>query len=303
MTSKIINRYIWLLNLLMQHGRLTFEEIGLLWKDSGLGEGKPLALRTFHAHRKAIAELFGVEIKCDPSTYEYYLSSTDVLRNDRTKKWLVNSFAVSNMVEAGHNMRDRILFEEIPRGTEYLQTIIDAMQHNKVLRIDYSPYGEDRHRIEFQFHPYAMKVYHQRWYLLGYLVEQSGIRNISLDRILEMEMTDKTFVYPEDFDAKKYYQNSVGIYVNESLTPQKVKIKVYGPTVNYLRSLPLHKSQEEVRCINGQFSEFEYKLALTPELSSQLLAMGENVEVLEPTELRNEIMTRLQSAAERYNKC
>lgn len=303
MTSKVINRYAWLLNLLQQYRRLTFEEISILWEGSGLAEGKPLALRTFHVHRKAIAELFDVEIKCDTSTYQYYLSSTDVLRNDRIKKWLINSTTASNIVQVGANMKDRILFEEIPRGTEYLQTVIDAMRHNKVVRIDYSPYGEGRHRIEFQLHPYAMKVYHQRWYLLGYLVEQSGIRNIALDRITELEVLDKTFVYPENFDAKKYYQNTIGIFVNDELTPQIVRIKAFGTTIEYLRSLPLHQSQSEAKTKYGEYSEFEYKLSLTPELSSQLLALGENIEVLEPAELREEIISRLKAALNRYNKC
>lgn len=72
MISRTFNRYIWLLNTLLQHGRLTFEEINRRWQNSYLGDGKPFALRTFHDHRNAIAELFGVEIKCDTSTYEYY---------------------------------------------------------------------------------------------------------------------------------------------------------------------------------------------------------------------------------------
>ena len=67
---------------------------------------------------KAIAELFGVEVECDTSSYEYYISSSSQLKNDKTRQWLLNSFTVSNMIEAGRNMKDRILFEEIPEGTE-----------------------------------------------------------------------------------------------------------------------------------------------------------------------------------------
>lgn len=66
MISKTFNRYIWLLNTLLQHRRLTFEEISCRWKDSCLGDGGPLALRTFHMHREAIAELFGVEVNVIP---------------------------------------------------------------------------------------------------------------------------------------------------------------------------------------------------------------------------------------------
>lgn len=299
MISKTFNRYIWLLNTLLQHGRLTFEEINNRWQNSCLGDGKPLALRTFHVHRNAIAELFGVEVACDASTYEYYVSSPETLRNDRTRQWLLNSFTLSNMIEAGHNMKDRIIFEDIPKGAEYIQTVVEAMQQNKELMIDYQSFNG--RRATFNIQPYAMKVYHQRWYIVGYLKEQEEIRNIALDRTLNMEITTETFRCPSNFDAKEYYSNTVGIFVNDKLKPQKVIVRAYGIHVEYMRSLPLHHTQEEIECKHQQYSDFQYHLYLTPELTSQLLAMGEKIKVLEPVELREEIKSRLLNSLSHYN--
>lgn len=300
MISKTFNRYIWLLNTLLQQKRLTFEEISNRWRDSYLGDGKPLALRTFHVHRDAIAELFGVEVKCDTSTYEYYLSSPGELRSDRTRQWLLNSFTISNMIEAGHNMKDRILFEEIPRGTEYIQTVIDAMQSGKVLQIDYQPF--EGNRATYHLQPYAMKVYNQRWYVVGCMPEIGGIRNIALDRTLEMEKTDEDFVVPDDFDAEMYYAHTVGIFVNENLKPQKVVLRAYGVHVDYMRSLPLHFSQKEIKTIDGEYSDFQFSLCLTPELTTKILSMGEKVEVIEPEVLRKEVLKRLYSTIRRYSE-
>ena len=127
MVSKTFNRYIWLVNTLMQRGKLTFDEISTLWKGSGLGDGKPMSLRTFHQHRKAVEELFGIEISCtSPSDgYNYFIKNPQAMQKDRTRQWLLNSFTLSNMIIAGHNMKDRILFENIPGGTEYLFTAVD----------------------------------------------------------------------------------------------------------------------------------------------------------------------------------
>lgn len=301
MISKTFNRYIWLLDVLLQEKQLTFDEISQRWQASNLGDNKPLPLRTFHQHRSAVEELFGVEIKCNTSKgYKYYIANPEVLRNDRTRKWLLNSFNLSNMIIAGHNMKDRILFEDIPRGTEYLQTIIDAMQQSKELAIDYQPfYGR---RTSYTLQPYAMKAYHKRWYLLGFIKELEAIRNIALDRLLEMTIREQSFSLPENFNAAKYYENTVGIFVSEDLSPVKVKLRAYGKQIEYLRSLPLHKSQCEASSKYGEFSVFEYKLCLTPELSSQILAMGENVEVLEPQELREEVKRRLEESFLRYTK-
>ena len=203
------------------------------------------------------------------------------------------------MITAGHNMKERILFEEIPSGTEYLQTVIEAMQKSKELIVDYQRfYG---HREIFNIQPYAMKVYHQRWYVVGYIKELGGIRNIALDRTLEMNLSDISFTLPLYFNAEKYYAHSVGIYVDEELKPTKVKIRAYGNQIEYLRSLPLHRSQKEGASKFGEFCEFEYKLCLTPELSTHILAMGENVEVLEPVELREEIKRRICLIYKKYD--
>ena len=105
---------------------------------------------------------------------------------------------------------------------------------------------------------------------------------------------------PKDFNAEKYYANSIGVFVNENLNPLKVRIRAYDRQVEYLRSLPLHRSQEEVLTKHEQYSEFQYRVCLSPELTTELLAMGENIEVLEPQELREEMKKRLEESLTRY---
>ena len=132
--------------------------------------------------------------------------------------------------------------------------------------------------------------------------EIGGIRNIALDRTLEMEKTDEDFVVPDDFDAEMYYAHTVGIFVNENLKPQKVVLRAYGVHVDYMRSLPLHFSQKEIKTIDGEYSDFQFSLCLTPELTTKILSMGEKVEVIEPEVLRKEVLKRLYSTIRRYSE-
>ena len=300
MTSKIINRYIWLLNLLLTRKAMAFDEIAMNWETSNLNDGKPFAKRTFHEHRKAIKELFGVEIKCNTSTNKYYLSSENSLKNSTIQKWLLSSFTVSNMIEAGHNMKDRIFFEAIPKGTEYIPSVIESMQQNKVLLIDYQPFNQ--HNKTIHFCPYAMKIYNQRWYMVGLIKEQENIRTIAFDRILAIDTTEERFEVPKKFSAQKLFADRVGIFVDDQAAPQKVILRAHGPSVDYLRSLPLHSSQEEIAAKHGIYSDFQYKIYLNPELETKILAMGENIEVLKPKELRDKIADRLQNAVNRYKQ-
>jgi Predicted transcriptional regulator len=225
----------------------------------------------------------------------YYVKNPEVLDEQRLSKWLLRKYSIPQDFATFNGMKDRIMLEEIPLGTAFLDSIIEAMKQNLELQVDYQRFENEKeeHLQMFHIQPYALRAFNHRWYLLGYLKEQNGLRTIALDRILDLKVLTDSFKLPEDFDVRKYFANVVGIYMNKDLPIVKVKIRAYGIQTNYLRSTPLHKSQSEVRSKHGEFAEFTYKLCITPELVSQLLAMGDKVEVLEPQELREEMKKRI----------
>lgn len=304
MRSKTYSKYIWLLNTLLTGGPLTIDEINRLWEEYPAYDG-PIPLSTFHEHRKGVKEMFGVDIVCDRSTNVYYVKNPEVLDENKLAKWLLDKYSIPKDFTAYNGLKDRVLLEEIPYGQTFLKHIIEAMQNNLELKVDYQRYEyeqREEHLQTFHIQPYALKVYNRRWYLLGYLKEHKGLRNIALDRILDLKVLKTTFDMPADFDARSYYANVVGIFVNDDLSPQKVKIRVYGVQAEYLRSTPLHKSQKETYYKRGEYAEFTYKLCVTPELVSQLLAMGDKIEVLEPQELREEMKKKIEECIKRYKR-
>lgn len=292
MISKTYYRYIWLLDTLMTSSPLTIDEINMLWEDCPASDGQPIPLRTFHEHRKGIKEMFGVDIECDRSKNVYYVKNPEVLEDNKLGRWLLRKYSIPQDFVTFNGLKDRVLLEEIPLGQAFLDPIMEAMLHNMELKIDYQQYKVDQ-RQEFHIQPYALKVFNRRWYLLGFLKELDGMRLIALDRILDLKILSTSFELPEDFDARKYFANVVGIFLNNDLPVTKVKIRTYGIQAEYLRSTPLHKSQSEGKSKHGEFAEFTYRLCITPELVSQLLAMGDKVEVLEPKELREEMKKRI----------
>ena len=303
MISKTYYKYIWLLDTLLTSTPLTIDEINLLWEDCPASDGQPIPLRTFHEHRKGIKEMFSVDIVCDRSKNVYYVKNPEVLDDQKLTKWLLRKYSIPQGFATFNSMKDRILLEEIPLGTAFLNTIIEAMQKNVELQVDYQQYEneqEEEHLQTFQIQPYALKVFNRRWYLLGVIKEKEALRTIALDRIFDLKVLATSFEMPEDFDVRKYFADVVGVYVNEDLPVTKVKIRAYGAHAEYLRSTPLHKSQSESHSKHGEFAEFTYRLCITPELVSQLLAMGDKVEVLEPQELREDIKVKIKNSMERY---
>lgn len=305
MISKTYYRYIWLLDTLLTSDPITFDEICMLWEDCPMCDG-PFPSRTFHEHRKGIKEMFGVDIECDRSKGNvYYVKNPEVLENNKLAKWLLRKYSIPKDFATFNWMQDKILLEEIPLGHSFLDDIIEAMQQNVELKIDYQRYAneqEEEHLQTFHLQPYALKVYNRRWYLLGYLKEREALRTIALDRIIDMEVLKTSFELPADFDARKYFADVVGVYVNKDNPVTKIKIRAYGVQADYLRSTPLHKSQAEVQSKHGEFAEFTYRLCETPELINQLLAMGDKVEILEPETLREKIKENLLASLVRYEK-
>ena len=299
MISKTYYRYIWLLNTLLDSDPLSFEEIALLWQDDPLSDGE-LPLRTFHEHRKGIKEMFGVEIECNKTDgFRYYVKNPEVLSQERLATWLLNAYNVPKGFATYNRMQDRVLLEEMSRGNIFVDSILDALQRNVVVIVDYQSY-EGPHEI-YHVSPYALKAYNRQWYMLGFIEEKNAIRNIALNRILDFKKTNKSFDRPKDFDARKYYANTIGIFVNDELNVETVKVRAFGVQMEYLRALPLHKSQEEVKTKYGEYADFQYRLCITPELVSALLAMGEKVEVLEPRSLRQQIIDRINASMRRYS--
>ena len=299
MRSTTYHNYIQLLNLLLANGELTYEEITLLWDNPPTDDVYP-PIRTFHEYKKGIKEMFGVDIECDRKRNVYYVKNPEVLEDNKPAQWLLNKYSIPKGFSAFTLLKDRVLLEEIPLGQAFLGRIMEAMHQSVELKIDYLQYQREDLQT-FHFQPYALKVYNHRWYLLGYLKEQNGVRTIALDRIHTLDKLTTTFSLPAKFDAHKYFENVVGIYVDKNLPIEEVKIRAKSKQADYLRSTPLHNSQREGRSKHGEFAEFTYRLCVTPDLISQLLAMGENIEILEPKSLREEVVKKLRSTLQNYN--
>lgn len=300
MISKTYFRYIWLLDTLSwSRRRLSFEEIVRIWESSPYAHMGGLPIRTFHEHRKGIEEMFGVIIECSKSRgYKYYIKNPEVLKKNPYAQMLLNKYSVPQDFSTFNMMRDRILLEEIPRGTAYVDSIAEAMRSNTEIIVDYQSYEGSRQSYTMQ--PYALKVYNHRWYILGYVKNKDRIIHLALDRFINLNSTIWKFKMPKDFELRKYYDNVVGIYVDNDMPVERLKIRVYGVQAEYLRTLPLHKSQNEVASKHGEFAEFTYRVCLTPELKSKILSMGSNIEVLEPAEYREEIKKELCLTLNRY---
>lgn len=300
--AQLFNRYIWLIDLIYSRKRITFDEICERWCCSSLNNsGDELPLRTFHNHRKAIEQMFDINIECDRRAgYQYYIENYDDMERGGVRQWLVNTFAVNNLINESHKLKSRILFEEIPSGQSFLTHIIESMRDGVTVEITYHSFVSD-HSSTFMIEPYCVKVFKQRWYVVAHSVYDDTLRIYSLDRIRELRFSEERYVLPDDFDAKGYFRESFGIIVRDECNVDTIRIKVYGKQADYIRTLPLHHSQVETQT-DEDYSIFEIYVKPTYDLRQEILSHGATIEVLSPQWFRDEVVESINKQIERYRK-
>lgn len=183
------------------------------------------------------------------------------------------------------------------KGRHFLMPLYHAIVNQRVLRITYQDFKGDE-VYEWNFHPYYLKQYNNRWFCFGLNPEeQNPAWNIPLDRIVKLHETDLKY-QPSDINWNDYFEEIVGVTRYQDKASIDVEMLFSNNIADYIRTKPLHSSQREYNEENG----LRIKINVIPnyELESLLLSFGEQVEVLTPEELRNSIANRLKFAQAKY---
>lgn len=294
-----LNRYVWILETIRRYGRITLKELNRRWEETGFSAGGNLPRRTFYKYRNVIEELFGVNIECDRSTFEYYIAETDDDRS-RVTEWMFNNAAVNSILADSSEIADRILVEDVPSSREYLAPVLDAIKGNLRIRFTYYSYSRPLPKSGILYEPYFLKLFRQRWYVTGREINgrDKFIRTYALDRMSDVNLTDEKFVFPKDFNVRSYTKDSFGI-VFDTGELSDVRLKASARRAKYLRALPLHHSQKEVMTDDSS-TVFSFHIKITPDFIEELLSMGADIIVEAPDSLRKMVSSRLAEALNAY---
>lgn len=281
-----IQKYTWLIDTIRRAGKISLEEISDRWeRNKDLSDYKPLSRATFNRWKDAIFSQFGIIISCQRAGgYLYYIENPEVIEEDGLRKWMLDSFAVSNLIHENYSLKDRILVPQIPSAHRHLDTLFEAMRGNRVVAITYRRFNESQSR-KFPIEPYCVKLFENRWYVLARNVQHDNVRIYGLDRIIDLEITGDTFKLPEGFSALDCFSNYYGIIIDENAKAERIVVRAFGDHVPYMGSLPLHHSQKLIKD-NGGYADFELFLAPTFDFIMKLLSAGGMIEVVSPASLR-----------------
>lgn len=296
------NKLVWIVETIYKARKISFEELNRRWMANvDLSGGEEMLKRTFHKWKWNIFDTFGISIDCEKTApYRYYITNVDDMKSGSIENWLLSTLSVSNSLLENKSIKDRIILEDVPSGREFLEPIMDAMKKNRFIHINYFNYWNGDTRDHYVM-PLCVKLFRQRWYMVGRNWPAGRDIVFCLDRIQSFRLSSHTFKYPEDFNPQEYFYGCVGVILGEGSDIQKVKIKVSASQANYLRDLPLHESQQEVEHTE-EYSIFELQVRPTYDFLQEILWNGEDMEVLEPLWVRKEIAGKIKRMWNKYKE-
>lgn len=296
MAANLFNRYVWLAETIHSAGRISKHEIDRKWIASPLNvDGdEEYEIRSFHRHKEAIAELFGLNIECDKiHGNEYYISNLEDVKKGSFRAWLLSHLAITNLMTENGDMRERILFDDSEPQPSLLPMVIDAMREQQTLLVTYPD-------ASFELQPYGLRQFRYKWYVVGMsslYPDEKEPRVFELETVEQMQVLKKKWYMPKRFDAQRFFQGYFG--VNRSGRVELITIRANAAATEQLRKNPIHNSQTETECKKG-FCTFEYMVSPTPEFIHELKAFGADIEVVAPATIRRSMKDETGKLAQVY---
>lgn len=262
------------------------------YRDYGL-EPLSYSLRTFQRDINDILSLFEIEIACNSESL-YYIKANDSAYKEMNMR-MIEDFDLSHTIRFQNNVEQYIMLQSSNiRGTEYIHPLLSACDHRKAVKFSYRFVWQE-YTASRMVYPHGLKEFDHMWYLVAWDPQKKGIRTFGLDRIQDFEVTEHVFKRQENFSMEKYFEHYYGIWGGDEQYDGPVVIRLLSTAkyANYLKAVPLHHTQKIV-----EEDEFEclFELRLTPswDFTQKLMTMADQVQVVSPESLRDELVEALE---------
>jgi len=179
-----------------------------------------------------------------------------------------------------------------------LPLLQDAVWRERRLRFKYQR-GDDC-EVEREVDPLGLVAKGGVWYLVAAI--DGDIRNYRVSRVIEAEVTDQTFVRPEAFDLVAHWRQSA-VEFKSKLPRYPVTARVHPDAVNWLYVMGRFSRVERVdQPDENGWRQVSLCFHFVDDACACLLGFGDQIEVLEPQELRRKLVDRAERVVEFYSR-
>ena len=298
-------RFSWVIELLKNRKFMSLKEINDEWAKSYLANyfGEKLHRLTWMNSFRQIEYLYGIAIKANKRGMyaTYSIVNPEIIEENNIEKWILSCYAYKNIVEDSMNMYDEIDLDDYPSENNKFYPIRDAIKGRKKMEILYNKYDcreMKRHVVD----PLFIKAYKRRLYVLcrkWNKKNQPFYFALAFDRILDLETTNETYEKPQ-VTVRDFFETIYGVLLpDENMKPEYIEVKAHKGQACYLRDVPMHNSQLEMKR-EKEFSIFRYYIYPTTDFIGDILQKGGRLEIVKPLSLRNDIIEKLKAHLRLY---
>ena len=183
-------------------------------------------------------------------------------------------------------------------GNEFLSPLLGAIRGSNLATFEYTSFvtNKSKHR---KVVPLLLKEYRNRWYLISFDLEKKAVITYALERMSEVEILEEVGLKPLDFEPDLFFKHAVGITSSED-EPTVIVFKADNISAKYIISQPFHSSQRLVKEGKNK-STFELRVLISEEFIRSILSYAGGIEIVEPSEFREEIISRIEEMMKNYN--
>ena len=297
-TQGTIKRYIRIIDKISHSHFPSLQTMLSFLKDEGFN----ISERTLQRNIEAIRDEFGLEIKYHPTHRGYYIDKDS---NEQLESFL-KFLEIAGMAEViGDSLKeDRktlnyLSFENnaAVKGIAHISTLLRAIKNSSVVSFDKENYKTEK-ISKYNVHPYLLKEYQNRWYLVAFVPDLKALRIFGIDRIEGLTALKEKFKKDPSLKTNERFDNVIGVNYKDGKTEQ-VEISLSPLQAKYIKSLPLHSSQQLLRD-DEKGSIISLKLIPNYELIQRILMLGSKAKVLKPQWLADEILVILKESVKNY---
>lgn len=185
-----------------------------------------------------------------------------------------------------------------PRFLEVVEKLTLAWAEQKRVTIWHR--AKDNRIYDYDFAPYFIEPYAagKTTHVLGVHGPNDKRITFKIERIERIEPQKVSYEIPISFDPRLYLQDSWGIWYSEN-EPQDVVLKFHPRVVRRVMETTWHTNEDKEEQPDG-YLIWKAKIVEPQEMMPWIRGWGADVEVLEPTEVREAMMGEARGLAELY---
>ena len=293
-----IARYNLIIKKLRKHPASFAEIADYLALESELQEYNfNVSKRTFQRDLEDIRSLYNIDIQFDFSRKVYFL---DFDEQPDINERILEAFDTFNALNLSDRLSNNIHFEKRrPQGTENLYGLLHAIKNQLQIKFTYQKFWEDE-LTKRNVEPYALKEFRNRWYVLANDLKDNKVKSFALDRLSDLDITKKRFQFPDDFNVNRHYKYCFGIISPNGHKPEEIELSFDPFQGKYIKTLPLHESQQ-ILIDNEEELRIKLTLFITHDFFMELLSYGENLRVIKPESLINDLKSTFKNVLKLYD--